>query len=266
MKSFVDYIETSCSVLENNRSTYMYKKRILERMVARSQELKKAGMKDEKVILDMLADEIGNLEEGYQQFIADEKRKRRTKLMKIGFPVGGLVTLLITLVTYFIVSDITGAWSKTWLIIVGAVFAMTIFYLSFAIRKLCTMRRIFHPIARVLIAGCVMLVTVFVFLFCLMMFPQLTTWPIVIAGVGLMLIADAIFAFVTKQKFRTISLLVYMPAIAAFIYIIFAAYHIVTWSGGWMIVLLGVVADIVYIISTIMSNMKYFMYRQEVEE
>ena len=49
-------------------------------------------------------------------------------------------------------------------------------------------------------------------------------------------------------------------------YIVFAGYGIVTWSAGWLIVLLGPVADIAYIFSVIMSNMKYFTYKQEVEE
>ena len=77
---------------------------------------------------------------------------------------------------------------------------------------------------------------------------------------------DIILAFATKQKFRTISLLVYLPAIAAMCYIVFAGYSIVTWSAGWVIVLLGVVADIIYIFSILMSNMKYFTYKQEVDE
>ena len=81
-----------------------------------------------------------------------------------------------------------------------------------------------------------------------------------------MLAADLIFAFKTKQKFRTISLFVYLPAIATMLYIMLAAYHVVTWAGGWLIILLGVVADIICIFSIIMSNMKYFTYRQEVEE
>lgn len=266
MKSFIDYIETSCADLKNDNTTYRYKKKVLDQMTQRSDELIHAGLKDEKVLTDLLADELGDLQEGYKNFLAEEKKKHRIKLIKIGFPVGGLIALIAILVTYFAVSDITGAWSKTWLIIVGGIFAMIIFYLSFAIRKLASMRKVFHPIARILLVGCVMLFTVFTFLFCLMMFPALTTWPILPGGIILALVADLIFAFTTKQKFRTVSLFVYLPAIATMFYIMFAAYHIVTWSGGWLIILLGVVADLVYLFSIIMSNMKYFTYRQEVEE
>lgn len=266
MKSFVDYIEASCKDLKDDHMTYLYKKNLLDRMTDRANEIIHAGLNDENVLTDLLADEFGDLEAGYKDFLAQAKKKRRAKLMKIGFPVGGLIALIIILITYFTVSDITGAWSKTWLIIVGGIFAMIIFYLSFAIKKLCHMRRIFHPIARVLIVGCVMLFTVFAFLFCLMMFPALTTWPILMGGIILALIADLVFAFTTKQKFRTVSLLVYMPVISTMSYILFAAYNVVTWLGGWPIILLGVIADLIYIFSVIMSNMKYFMYRQEADE
>ena len=266
MKRIIDYIETSCSDLKDNNTTYRYKKKVLDQMLTRADEVIHSGLKDEKVMLDLLADEVGDLKDGYKTFLDEEKKNRRKKLMKIGFPVGGLVTLLAILAAFFIVSDITGAWNKTWLIIVGGIFSMIIFFLSFAIRKLCSMRRIFQPFARVLLAMCVMLVTVFAFLFCLMMFPSLTVWPILPAGVSLMFIADLILAFATKQKFRTISLLVYLPAIAAMFYIVFAGYSIVTWSAGWIIILLGLVADIIYIFSVLMSNMKYFTYKQEVDE
>ena len=266
MKNFVDYIEKSCANLKDDHTTYRYKKKLLDKMTARANEVISTGLKDEKVLTDLIADEFGDLEAGYQDFLADEKKARRKKMIKIGFPVGGLVTILLLLAVYFTVSDLTGAWNKTWLIIVGGIFSLVIFYLSFAIRKLCHMRKVFHPIARILIFGCVMLATVFAFLFFLMMFPALTTWPILMGGVIAALAADLAFAYTTKQKFRTISFFVYMPVIAAMLYIMLAAYGAVTWAAGWPVILAGVVADVGYIISIIMSNMKYFMYRQEDDE
>ena len=107
---------------------------------------------------------------------------------------------------------------------------------------------------------------VFMFLLFLIMMPQLLVWPILPAGVIIALLADLAFAFVTKQKLRTISFFVYMPTISTMLYIILAAYKIVTWSAGWPIVLLGLAADVAYIVYVIMSNMKYFTYKQEVED
>ena len=160
----------------------------------------------------------------------------------------------------------TDAWSKTWLIIVGGFFSLIIFYFAYAIKKICGMRRVFHPIARVLIAMSTVLVAVFAFLYTVMMVPDMISWPIIPGGVALALVADLVFSFVTKQKLRTISLFVYMPAMAAMLYIILSAYGIITWTAGWPVVLLGLVADFAYIIYIIMSNAKYFAYKQEVDE
>lgn len=267
MRDFIEYIETSCAKLKDNQMTYRYKRKLLDEMTDRANEITHAGLKDEKVLADLIADEFGDLEKGYQEFAKQERKRQCARMMKVAFPIGGLIFFIMMFVAYFSVSNLTGAWDKTWLIIVGGIFFMIIFYTFFGIRKLCHMRRIFHPIARVLIAGCVMIFMVFVFLYLLMMLPDhIPTWPVLPGGIILALLSDIAFAFSTKQKFRTISLFVYMPVIATMLYIIFAAYGLVTWIGGWPIVLLGLVADLGYIFSVILRNMKYFMYRQEDEE
>lgn len=266
MKDYIEYIETSCANLKDNHMTYLYKKKLLDEMTERANEVTRAGLKDEKVIADLIMDEYGSLEDGYGAFVKQQKKKQRAQIMKYAFPIGGLIFLLLMFIAYFTVSNLTGAWDKSWLIIVGGIFAMIIFYTAFGIKKLCTMPQIFHPIARVLIAGCVMLFMVFNFLFFLMFLPEETvTWPILPAGVAFVFVADLIYAYVTKQKFRTISFFVYMPAIAAMAYIILAAYGVVTWLGGWPVILLGLVADLLYVLAVLMGNMKYFIYRQEVE-
>ena len=267
MTDFIDYIETSCRNLKDNHMTYLYKKSLLDRMTERANEMTQAGLRNEKVIADLISDEFGDLENGYPNFVKEEKRRQRAQLLKFVLPVGGIIAFILIFIAYFTVSRFTLAWDKTWLIIVGGIFAMIIFFSSFGINKLCHMRRVFHPIARVLTAGCVMLFTVFIFLFLLMMLPEDTVlWPILPGGIALAFCNDLVFAYTTKQKFRTISFFVYMPAIATMIYIILSAYGITTWAGGWPIILLGLVVDLGYIISIVMSNMKYFMYKQEVDE
>lgn len=267
MNAFIDYIEKSCKSLADNRMTFLYKRSTLDRMNERADEVSRSGLKDEAVIRDLIIDEFGDLVEAYPLFVKEQKRKNRAHFMKYAFPIGGLIFLVLIFACYFTVSDLTGAWDKSWLIIVGGIFLMIIFYLSFAIKKLCTMRRVFHPVARVIIAGCVMLFTVFVFLFSLMMSEdRIITWPILPSGVALALLCDLIFAYVTGQKFRTISFFVYMPAVAAMLYIVLAAYGVVTWAGGWPVVFAGLAADLIYIVAVLAYNMKYFMYRQEVEE
>lgn len=263
MNRFIEHIENSCKNLADNQSTFSYKKMVLDKMTKRADEIAGTGLKDEKVLADLMAEEFCDLEADYEKH---EKLKRRKKLLKVGLPVGSLVFLILLLIAFFAVSSATGAWSKAWLIIVGGVFAVVIMWMSIAIAKLCTMRRVFHPIARVLIAGCALMFAVFMFLCFLMLMPELLVWPILPAGVIIALLADLAFAFVTKQKLRTISLFVYMPTISTMLYIILSAYRFVTWSAGWPIIFIGLAIDAAYIIYIIMSNMKYFTYKQEVEE
>lgn len=264
MNRIIEYIEDSCKNLAANQSVFRYKRKMLDDMAEKARELSKTGLKDEKVIADLVADEFGNLEENFNEF---EKKKKRKKLLKFGLPIGSIAFLILLFVTYFIVSGVTDAWGKTWLIIVGGVFALIIFLFSILIAKLCTMRRVFHPIARLLIVLSTILLAVFSFLFLHIMVPtELYVWPTLPAGVAVALIGDLIFAFRTKQKLRTISFFFYMPAIATMLYVILAANSIVTWSGGWIIILLGLAIDAAYIIYIIASNIKYFTYKQEVEE
>lgn len=262
MNSFIDYIEASCRGLKDNRMTYLYKRRLLDEMTARANEITHAGLSNEGIITDLIISEYGDLEKGYTLFEKEEKTKRFHKKL----PLIGIISLILILAAYFAVSGVTGAWSKTWLIIVGGVFALIVFFSTVAARKLCTMSAIYHTGARVLIAACTMLISVFVFLYCLMMLPGVITWPIVIGGVALMLLCDLGFSYATKQKFRTITFFIYMPAVATMLYIILAAYGILTWTGGWVLVLAGLAVDLAYIIAVIAGNMKYFMYRQEAEE
>ncbi len=263
MKSFIDYIEASCADLGNSQSAYRYKKKVLDEMTEKANTLTRAGLKDENVLKDLVAGEYPDLKGGFARYL---KENRKAKLLKVGLPVGCLVSLVLIFITYFAVSFITSAWSKTWLIIVGGIFALIILCFGVAIAKICSMRRVFHPIARLLIIACTVLIAVFAFLFSIMMVPEMTSWPILPAGIILALIADLAFAFVTQQKLRTISLLVYMLIISTLMYVILAAYSVVSWIGGWPIILLGLVADFLYILFIIISNAKYFMYKQEVDK
>ncbi len=267
MRDFIEYIETSCEKLPDNHITYLYKRQILDEMTERANEVTRSGLRDEKVLADLMADEYPELEKNYYVWAKAYKKKKLGKTMRLVMALGGLVFFIAMFITYFEVSKATGAWDKTWLIIVGGIFSMIIFYISFLIKRICNMRRIFHPIARFLIAGCVMLFTVFMFLFALMMRPiDIAVWPILMIGVALMLICDIIFAFATKQKFRTITAFVYMPAIFTMLYIILAAYNVVSWIAGWPIILLGIVVDLLLIIAIALSNAKYFMYKKEADE
>ncbi len=266
MKNFIEYIEASCENIKDTQISYKYKKKLLDEMTERANEITSAGLRDEKVLADLMADEFPDIEKNYYIFEMEEKKKARASLLRKVFALSGVLFFIAMFIAYFSISKTTGAWDKTWLIIVGGIFSMIIFYTSFLIKRLCHWHRFLHPVARVLLAGCIMLVSIFVFLFVLMMFDPGFSWICIIMGVLLCFVADLIFAFVMKQKFRTISLFLYMPAIFTMLYVILAGANIISWLGGWPLILVGIAVDVIIAITIVGSNAKYFMYKQEDEE
>ena len=285
MKDFIEYIETSCAKLPDNHMTYLYKKHILDEMTDRANEVTHSGLKDEKVIADLMIDEYPNLAGNYYAWVKEYKKQKQAKRMKWIFGVGSVFTFFLSLVLFFVIGengtftyygyndDVLGthtvsAYRNAWLIIVGAIFAIIILYLSLGIKRICKMRRVFHPIARALIVLCVMIVMVFAFLCALMLSTnplETKMWPIVIAGIILALVADIFFAFATKQKFRTITTMIYMPIISTMVYVILNAYGLAGSIGG-LIIISGLIVDIIYALSLVASNAKYFMYKKEDDE
>ena len=266
MKRFIDYIEDSCKNIKDSRISYKYKKYLLDEMTERANQVTAAGLRDEKVLADLMADEFPDLENNYYIYEKAEKKRARASLLRKVFAIGGVLFFIAMFIAYFSVSKFTGAWDKSWLIIVGGIFSMIIFYTSFLIKRLYHWHRFLHPLARILIAGCIMLLAVFIFLFVLMMVQPAASWPIIILGVIAGFIADLVFAFVAKQKFRTISLFVYMPAIFTMLYIVLAGFQVITWNAGWPLIFLGIAVDLIIALTIVVSNAKYFMYKQEDEE
>lgn len=285
MKDFIEYIETSCAKLPDNRMTYLYKKSILDEMTERANEVTHSGLKDERVLADLMADEYPNLSGNYYGWAKEYKKKQHSKIIRLTSVVGCILTFFISLILFFVVGengtftyygyndDVLGlhtvsAYRNAWLIILGAIFGIIIFCLGFGIKRICKMRRVFHPIARALIVLCVMIIMVFAFLCALMLSTnplETKMWPIVIAGIILALVADIVFAFATKQKFRTITTMIYMPIISTMVFVILNAYGLVG-SLGWLVIISGLIVDVIYALSIVASNAKYFMYKQEDDE
>ncbi len=263
MKSFIEYIEESCKNIKDTKTSYKYKKQLLDQMTERANEVTAAGLRDEKVLADLMADEFPDIEKNYYLFEKEEKKKARASLLRKIFAIGGVVYFIAIFLTYFSVSKSTGEWGKTWLIIVGGIFSMIIFYTFFIIKRLYHWHRFLHPIARALIAGCIMLISIFVFLYVLMMVNPGYSWIFVILGILTCFIGDLIFAFATKQKFRTISLFAYMPAIFTMLYIVLAGAGVISWLTGWTLIFVGLLIDGIIAIAIVGHNAKYFMYRQE---
>ena len=61
MKDFIEYIESSCSGIADTPTLYRYKKKILDEITERANEITHSGLKDEAVLCDLIKDEYPDL-------------------------------------------------------------------------------------------------------------------------------------------------------------------------------------------------------------
>lgn len=264
MQNFVDYIETTFQGVADDGTLYRYKRQLLGKMTERANDVTHAGLRDEKVLNDLIISEFPNLKEDYQKFCKADRKRRRDKLVNRIMIFGTVGVALLLVILFLAVGFLTDRWSPAWLIVADGILLWVIFLLSEGVRRITALRRLFHPIARILLALAVMCGTTAVFLFALAALHLEKAWVIFPFGVICIYIADAVYANYTKQKLRIINYLVYILAASPMLYVLLGGLEIIPWNPGWLIVPLAVVADIIIIAAAMANNAKY-KYKPEVD-
>lgn len=254
MERFINYIETQLKDIDGGNDLHLFKRRTLDEMKARAAEVRTRGLSDETVIEDLIISEYSDLPTSYKAFASVAKQKRTTKRRLITNSVGSVVYILTLLVCYLYLSFTTQNWEKTWVLMVGGVLVWTVYILSLFIVRITKMRQIFHIIARVMLAGCVMILSTVVFISSLEFFRFEGYWSIFIVGVAVLLAADAIYLTITKKKLVLFSYLLYIPFEGAMMYVILGALGIVAWNKGWLLVILSVIIDAAIILFSLVKN------------
>ncbi|MBR3815904.1 MAG: hypothetical protein IKJ27_04180 [Clostridia bacterium] len=125
--TFTDYAEKALKKLPNTKSAYLYKQEVIARMTERANELVKSGLSDNKVINELIIDEFSNIEKEYYVRLKNKNKKKKAQNKGTLAALGIIGYILILVGAFLGVSFVTGAWNKTWLIIVvgilGAVIA-----------------------------------------------------------------------------------------------------------------------------------------------
>lgn len=265
MEKYISYIEETLAGEKDCDTLFRFKRETLDQMTERLDSIRYAGLKDDQILFDLIQEEFFDLPKRYRAFARRDYLKKRTRSRRKAVLIGTPCYIVLLIFLYLAVSFLFGHWAQTWLIIVGGIFLMLLFYSGFAIKKLSHMRRLLQPFARLLVAIDIMLVTTFSFLFLLMLFDPPHIWVLFPAGVIALLLADAIFAGVTHQKLAIVNYLLYIPGATALLYVILGATGVCPWHPGWLMILFSVIVDILIVIGVIAHNSKY-IYRQEVED
>lgn len=258
MKNYPDFIENQMKSHPNDDITFTYKRTVLEKMEKRSAVLRKRGLTDENVIRDLVCEENTQIEKGYYEYLAKEKDKKKIK----NLPRNIGIYMLVLIAAFLGIGFATHVWHPTWLIIEGGVSFMVIYLLMFLTAHLTN--TVLYPLARICVAGSVMMLTQFLFLVIRIPFGVENAYLLFLAAVALMLIADGILASITKQKFAFLSWLVYIPAVTGLLYALLGLTGIAAWDPGWWMMVAAVIADIVLILGTVLYKGRYSI-KQELE-
>lgn len=263
MQGLTEYIESELKDFEYDSILLKFERNLVEEGNETEERVRKAGLSDEKIMLDLVKSAHSDLKSEYTSFRKKELKlnfeKKTHKFLLIATPIYFLV---IMAVVYLSVSFSTGNWGQSWLIIIGFVTVWVDTVAGIFIKELVDKRRLFHPIARVLLWGAVMMTATFVFLVGLIMYKITDFWVVFPAGVAVGFFADALFAKATKQPLRIINYLVYVVAAMTMIFLVICGMHLVPWNRGWLLIILSLVADVVIIILKVIDNRKY-IYRPE---
>lgn len=264
METINRYIDESLAGIANGKLMSDFRKKILSELTERANELTHRGLRDNKVIYDLIISEHPDLRKEYSDYSEGIKRKKREKNARKKKILFSVLYVLIIVLAYLAISFISKAWDKTWLIILGGITAIITFFIVTSFRKLLSRGRTGNFAARVLTAADIMLLSVFVFLLCAVVFSVPRSWLIILGGVAVMLAADGVIAYVTKQKLAIINILLYVPGIAAMLYVIGGIAGFIPWHPGWLIMPAAVIIDVIIIICAVAANSKY-TYEEEEE-
>lgn len=256
MNNFLEYIDKSFENMKETESLYRYKQKLIAEMTERANELVAAGLKDDKIICAVIMEEYPDLAGSYKASLKNKtvmsKKKRKSSLLAVG-AMGGIFG---TVCLYLAISFMTGAWGKTWMILVGGVFAVLVALFVVLSGKLTKKTGKFTLPSRILCVASVILIAVYMFLFTTIIVPVPGSWIIFVLAVPFALIFDMLLSFKFNKKTGIFSMLIYIPIIFTLCYVALGIAKVLPWHPGWLLILLGIFVDFAVVAVRLLSGTK----------
>lgn len=256
MANFIEYVDKSLESFPDTKSRYEYRQKIISEMTKRANDLISKGIKDDNVITQMIISEYPDIAADYGKAMGEKIKKKKTARNVKAAAVGVISYILALVMTYLGVSFKTNTWGKSWLImVIGILLPAFIGMVMVALKKKGESKG-FSLVSRLLLAASVMIGAVLLFLFLFFALSISKSWLVFILAVPVALIADAVFAIVTKQKFNLITYLIYIPVCASLLYVALCLTGIMSWHPGWMLIVVSVVADLAILLADMLAKSK----------
>ncbi len=256
MNNFLEYIDKSFENMKETESLYRYKQKLIAQMTERANELVASGLKDDKIICAIIMEEYPDLEGRYRAAVNRKtemsKKNRKSSLLAVG-AMGGIFAFVCL---YLAVSFLTNAWSKTWMILLGGVFAVLVFVCIAVSGKLTKKAGKFGIVPRLLCAASVVLIATYIFLFTTIIVPVPGSWISFVLAVPFAMIFDMLLSFKFNKKTGIFSIILYIPVIFTLTYAFLGIAGILPWHPGWLLILLGVLVDFIVVGVRLLSGTK----------
>lgn len=256
-EKFKKYLEQQFRMIAPSKEAMEYRQEVYANLCDRAHEFKIKGMTDEEAIYDLCIDSLGDFKSTLQDFENRLEEVKRVAPKISAVALSGIAIALFVVIAYLIVSFVTHAWDKTWLILVGGVFAGVIAGSVFGIIKITKKsgKKKFLPIRAL---AQVILVLSFVFLFLILQILvhfQYSWMTFLIMVIGI-LITDTAIAFSYNSKSRIPMLLAAVIVTCVMVYVILGVTGAVAWHPFWLIIIGGVVIDLGILIAALMGVSK----------
>ena len=247
MKTVLNFIDEAFRQIPETDRSYKYKMQLVSEVTERANELTHRGIKDEKVIEDLIISEHPDIKGEFESVLREEKKAKRRKYFVALNTLGTVIFCLVVLVAFFIhLFKVDNGLS--WIILVAGASVISAYYTFIGGLRFVRKREIiFHITTRLHLAFSVMLVFALAFFIMLFKFNIIHSWVMFLAGAITVLVCDGLFAHFSRQRFAVFMYLAYIPLAAAILYIILAVTGAVAWQTGWLLIPLALIADAVII-------------------
>ena len=263
---FKRYLEREFKAIKPTQAAMEYREEMLTDLLEKEQDLRIKGMTDDELIYDMCIDSLGDVR---QKLIDFENRNVKVKNTKRKVLIGiaiAIFSVLVLVSAYLVVSfAVPNAWAKSWLILVGGIFAGIggiAIYLSVLFAK----KKKYLPL-RALVAVCIVLLSVFVFLVLQILFGFNKSWLTFLVMVVFILGVDAVISDITGSKLRYVSYMIFIEVFAIMLYLILGL-TMGLWHPEWIIIIAGLVADALFItiVAVVKNKKKKALEQKESDE
>lgn len=251
---FKRYLEREFRVIAPTKRAMEYREEVLADLLDRAQEYRIKGITDDDIIYDMCIDSLGDFRATLKDFESKAQvvKKRTSKIGVIG-AVAASVALLFVIV-YLVTSFATGAWAKTWLILVGGAFACVICGAVFGIIK-CVKKNKKLPV-HVFLAAIITLSFVFLFLVLQILVGWQNSWISFLVMVIALSFADALYSWISASKLKVPMTMAAVTLLFTMLYVILGVTYTVPWHPYWLLPVVGAFVSIAFLATYVTLYLK----------